>query len=118
MRVVQARCGGHIHEVPVAVVVGFVVIEDKAPPRSRHKIIEAVVVEVANRATHPVARTAQADCLRYVCKRSVTIIPVQLVRGQCIVSWRWPNETVLNTEQIEPSVVVIVDPAQAAPHRL
>ena len=119
VRVVQAaRPGSHVHEAPPAVAIGLVVVEDDTPPIGHHEIVETVVVVVADGAAHAEARAGQADRFGDVGERPVAVVPIQLVRGEWTVGGHGPDGTVLNAEQVEPAVVVVVDPAQAAAHRL
>ena len=119
MRVVQAaNPGSHVHEAPPALAIGFVVVKDDTPPIGDHEIVEAVVVVIADGAAHAEAGAGQPDHFGDVGKRPVAAVPIQLVGGEWTVGGRGPDGTVLNAEKIQPAVVVIVDPTQAAAHRL
>src|SRR5262249_24930288 len=110
--VVHPRPGGDVHEAPAALAVGLVVVEDNAAQVGHGQVVEAVVVEVADRTAQAEAGAGHARLVRDGGGGAVAVVPVQLVGGPGPRAR--PDRAVLDDEQVRPTIVVVIDPAEAA----
>ena len=103
----QARLAGDIGERAVAVVA-----EQHVPvPIGEKKIVEPVVVVVADGdARHP-ARPRKAGFRGHIGERTVAIVPVQAIAGArwCGAEARAPQD-----QDVEPAVVIVVEKSDTA----
>src|SRR5262249_32995261 len=113
VRVAQPRLGGHVRERAVAVVV----VQDDLAQEGDDQVVVAVVVEVADR--HPLAETGagQARLFRAGGEGAVAVVAVEFA-GRLRPPRPGPHRAVLHAEQVQPAVVVVVDPGDAGAHRL
>src|SRR5271157_1369209 len=80
VRAPESRGLGHIGESAVAVVVEEMALADGG----NENVVEAVVVVIADRDTHPKKRNAEARLARYVGEGAVMVVVVELQRGRAV----------------------------------
>ena len=92
--------------------------EANAAEERNDEIVEAVVIEVADGAAHAVTGLVEADRGRHIGEGAVAVVAVQLVGGERSFSIAGEQRAALDAEEVGPAVVVVIDPADAAAHRL
>ena len=103
----QARFFGDVREGAVAVIP----VEDILAPATDEKVVETVVVVVADADTGGPDGALEAGFLRDIREGAVPIIPVKAIAG---LRGRAVQTRSAGNEDIEPAVVIVIEKGDAA----
>src|SRR5206468_12409292 len=97
--------------------VAAIVVETILAEVADQEIVVAVAVVVADACALSPAARAEPGPGRHVLERSVAFVAIETI-GWRLVRWKSFERRAVDEEQIEPSVVVVIDERDAGPRRL
>src|SRR5439155_13673801 len=106
--------GGYMDKPRPAMPVRLVVVENHAAPVADQQVIEPIVIEVADGTAHAVHRACETNLLRHIGERAVAVVAIKFAAQWRSVASARLKGAILDAEQVEPAVVVVVNPGQAA----